>query len=115
MNEDGVVATVGPGPGGTGTTSVRSYRFFLDGTIAATGLYATNGPFAFDDADGTNFVSNVIELHNDTTNHDMWFSFDGVNDHGRVAKTEDSQQLFRHEKAIWIRGTTGDKFRLSAW
>jgi len=114
MNEDAVQATVGPGPGGTGTTSVRSYNFFLDSTIQGTGSYADNGPHDFEDPDGTNFVSHSLMWINDS-GHDIWFSFNGTDDHGRVAAGEPLSQDFRHEKRIWFRGTAGDPFRFWAW
>lgn len=113
MNEDGVQATVGPGPGGTGTTSVRSYNFFLDGAIQAAGGYADNA-HDFEDPDGTNFVSHSIMLINES-GADIWFSFNGTDDHGRVAAGEPLSQDFRHHKKVWFRGTVGSTFRFWAW
>lgn len=115
MGLNDVVATVGPGPGGTKQTSIRSYRFFLASVLAAPGSYATN-PFVFNDADGTNFTSHSVEIINDS-GADLFFSFDGTNDHGKIkaAETTPRVQDFRHEKGIWLRGTAGGAFRLSAW
>lgn len=114
MGLNDVVATVGPGPGGTKQTSVRSYSFYLGAAILGAGTYADNKN-SLVDADGTNFTSHSIQLINDAAS-DIFFSFDGTNDHGRV-KTGDPplQQNFRREKTIWLRGTAGAAFRLSAW
>lgn len=113
MGLNDVVATVGPGPGGTKQTSIRSYNFWLDSTIQAPGTYAAN-KHDFLDPDGTNFTSHTIMLINDSGN-DIFFSFDGVHDHGRVAANEPLTQDFRREKTIWLRGTAADPFRLWAY
>ena len=100
---------------GTGETSIKSYSFFIDGTIQGAGTYAVNGPHDFTDiVTGTIFTSKTIQVLNDST-HDIWFSFDGVNDHGRVLTTEKFTQDFRREKRIWFRGTATDPFRFWAY
>ena len=114
MGLNDVVATVGPGPGGTKQTSVRSYSFYKASTINVAGTYAAN-KIVFADADGTNFTSHSFELINDSAS-DITFSFDGTNDHGKVKTGEPArQQNFRREKTIWLKGTAGAAFRLSAW
>lgn len=100
---------------GTGSTSVRSYHFHRDTTLAAPGTYAANGPYAFiDEIDSTPFLSQVIQIYNDGA-ADMFFSFDGTNDHGRVLAGEVVTQTFRYERRIWLRGTTGEPYRFYAW
>ena len=99
---------------GTGNTSIRSYNFFLDGTIAASGLYTDNFHAFVDTGSGVIFQSQTIMLLNDSAN-DIWFSFDGVNDHGRVVTSEKFTQDFRRERQIWFRGTGADTFRFWAY
>lgn len=100
---------------GTGETSIRSYNFFLDTTIQGAGTYVLNGPHEFiDTASGINFTSHTIQLLNDSGNP-IWYSFDGVNDHGKVLASEKFTQDFRREKKIWFRGTGTDPFRFWAY
>lgn len=101
---------------GTGETSIKSYNFFLDTTIQGAGTYANNGPHEFiDTPTGVNFLSHTIQLLNDSAANAIWFSFDGVNDYGRVLATEKFTQDFRRMKRIWFRGTAGEPFRFFAY
>lgn len=50
---------------GTGDTSVRSYNFFVESTLAGGGTFLENEfPFVDDDA-GLPFVSKVVQISND--------------------------------------------------
>jgi len=99
---------------GTGTTSIRSYTFFRDATIAAPGTYVANGPFAFVDGDLTPFLSASVMLINDGAT-DVWFSFDGVTDAFRVRPGEPITHDFRRARQVWFRGTAATPFRFAAW
>jgi hypothetical protein len=99
---------------GTKNTSIRSYNFFRDSVVAAPGTYAANGPYEFVDPDGTPFLSQTIQVINDTAAF-LFFSFDGVNDHGKLLSNEPLTQDFRRVRKIWIRGTAGSAYRLWAW
>ena len=101
---------------GTGDTSIRSYNFFLDTTIGGTGLYTDplNEHDFIDQIDGTNFLSNSIQVILDGA-ADIWWSFDGVTDFGRVIAGQPITQDFRRFKKIWFRGTAGTAFRFWAW
>jgi hypothetical protein len=103
---------------GTGDTSVRSYNFFLfrtTGTELLAGTYATNGEFKFiDDPSGINFTSHSIMISNDDS-EDIFFSFDGVNDHGVVLSGEALQQDWRRAKTIWFRSDKDVEMRFWAW
>jgi hypothetical protein len=99
---------------GTGTTSIRCYNYFLDTALVAPGTYVANGPNNFVDPDGTPFLSNTIQIVNDGATN-LWFSFDGIADHGRVLPGEALTQDFRRERRIWFRGTTGSAYRFWAY
>lgn len=99
---------------GTKNTSIRSYNFFYDGAIQGAGSYAENFHTFVDAGDGTNFRSQTIMLLNDSAG-DIWFSLDGVNDHGRVLTGEKFTQDFRREKQIWFRGAPAAAFRFWAY
>lgn len=100
---------------GTGDTSIRTYNFNLDDVLAGAGGYADNGPFEFiDDIDSIPFLCMTIQLANDGA-ADMYFSFDGTNDHGRVLAGETLTQPFRRARRIWLRGTAGNAYRFWAW
>jgi hypothetical protein len=103
---------------GTGDTSVRSYQFFVyrtSGTELLAGTYATNGEFKFLDADsGINFTSHSIMISNDDS-EDLFFSFDGANDHGVVKGGEALQQDWRRVKSIWFRTDKDMEMRFWAW
>jgi hypothetical protein len=101
--------------GGTGNTSIRTYHFHRDTTLAGGGGYVDNGPYNFiDEIDQTPFLSICIQIINGGA-AEMFFSFDGVNDHGRVVAGQDLTQQFRREKRIWLRGTAGNAYRLWSW
>ena len=59
---------------GTNETSVRSYTFFVDGTIGGTGSYADNQLDFVDADDGTPFVSHSVVFANDGAT-DLLFRF----------------------------------------
>ena len=101
---------------GTGDTSVRSYNFFLDTTLAGGGTYGENEHDLVDAGSSPQliFTSKTLQWGNDAAN-DIFFSFDGVNDHGRLIAGEKLTQDFRRVKKIWFRGTGGDAFRFWAW
>lgn len=101
---------------GTGDTSIRSYNFFLDTVIGTPGTYVNpaNEHNFIDILDGTNFLSHSIQVVNDGVT-DIWFSFDGVNDFGRVTPSQPLSQDFRRFRKIWFRGTAGSAFRFWAW
>lgn len=104
---------------GPGNTSIRSYNYFFDGTITPT-TYDPAAPLEFIDNNTdpdlqTPFVSHSIMVSNDGGG-DLFFSFDGVNDHGRVALNEALQQDFRRVRRIWLRAATAPvPARLWAW
>lgn len=105
---------------GTGTSSIASYNFTLDTTVQATGDYDSNEHDFINDFDGAfnvglNFQSHSIMLLNFSTTNDLFFSFDGVNDHGRVPADRQVTQDFRRVKKIWFRGTVGEPFQFWAW
>ncbi len=100
---------------GTGETSIKSYNFFLDTTVQAAGTYAANEHDFVDDPSGVIFTSHTIQILNDSLTDDMFFSFDGVTDHGHVLIAEKFTQDFRRAKKIWFRGTTGESFRFHAY
>jgi hypothetical protein len=99
---------------GTLDQSIRSYNFFLDTTIAGAGTYATNYYPYIDQNDGVPFLSHSIMLIIDGA-ADIYFSFDGVTDHGRVKPNQPISQDYRRNKAVWFRGTAGTAFRFWAW
>lgn len=101
---------------GTGQTSVRTYHFHRDTTLAGGGGYADNGPYPFIDEIDTalNFTSHTLQFFNDGA-ADLFYSFDGVNDAGRVLAGENYTQPYRREKRIWFRGTAGQPYRFYAW
>jgi hypothetical protein len=101
--------------GGTGNTSIRTYHFHRDTTLAGGGGYADNGPYNFiDEIDQTPFISINLQFINAGA-ADMFFSFDGVNDHGRFIPGQDLTQSLRREKRVWLRGVAGQAYRFWAW
>ena len=101
--------------GGTGNTSIRTYHFHRDTVVAGVGTYADNGPYTFiDEIDQTPFLSICIQIVNSGA-ADMFFSFDGTNDHGRVLAGQDLTQQFRRERKIWLRGVAGNAYRHWSW
>jgi len=100
---------------GTGDTSIRTYNFHIDSVLAGAGTYVDNGPFEFiDEIDGTPFLCMTMQFVNDGA-AEMFFSFDGINDHGRVIAGETLTQPFRRAKRIWLRGVAANAFRFWAW
>jgi len=102
---------------GTGNTSIRSYNFFADATIANGGFAANE--FIFIDADdGTPFTSKTVLIINDALS-DMTFRWSpdpGTGaPHGRVAAGEPLSFDFRREKRVYLTGTTGAAFRIFAY
>lgn len=104
---------------GPGSTSVRSYNFYFDDSVANT-TYDPAAPLEFIDSTTdpdleTPFVSHSIMWSNDGA-ADLFFSFDGVNDHGRVRAGEALQQDYRRARRVWLR-TAGAAIptRLWAW
>ena len=98
---------------GTGTTSVRSYTFFLDATIGVV-AFPTDPVLFIDQDSGINFTSHSIMFSNDGV-VDLFFSFDGINIHGRVAAGESLQQDYRRQKQIWLSAPAGLDIRFWAW
>lgn len=102
---------------GTGQTSIRSYNFFVDSTIAAGG-YATNQHDFIDADDQTPFLSHSILIVNDSSNPITFrFTADsgGGAPHGIVAASEQLQLDFKRARRIYLTGTTADAFRVWAW
>lgn len=99
---------------GTRTTSIRSYNYYLELTVA-NAAYDLPNPYEFVDPDGTPFLSNSVLFAADTGG-DIYFSFDGVNDHGRVILNETLQMDYRRERRIWFRkATVNSTLRFWAW
>jgi len=103
---------------GTGNTSVRSYNFFVSGTIAAGG-YAANEHIFIDADDGTtNFTSKTVILFNDSANViDIRFSPDpgGGTPHMRALANEPVTLDFKRAKRAYLSATVGSAFRLTAY
>ena len=104
---------------GTNETSIRSYNFFLDTTIAGAGTYAENEHDFVDlDTGITHFLSHTLIFSNDGGT-DLFFRFQdpsiGGADHGRVGAGETLQMDFKRVRRIWFRGTPGLAFRFWAW
>jgi len=98
---------------GTGTTSIRSYNFFIEPVVANV-TFATSPDVTFvDTLSGTNFISQSIMFSNDGA-ADIQFSFDGTNLHGRVKGGEALQQDFRRAKRIYLK-TTGAPVAIRFW
>ena len=98
---------------GTGNTSIKSYNFFVQAKVEAT--YIADGGHDFVDSEsGVIFLSHTVLLSNDTP-LDIWFSYDGVNDYGRVLRDEVLQMDFRRERKIWLRGTVGPTNFVRFW
>lgn len=103
---------------GTKETSIRSYNFFADGTIAGTGAYAENVLVFVDVDDQTPFRSHTLIFSNDGGT-DMTFRFTpdpgGGAPHGRIAAGETLQMDFRREQRIYLAGAPGLAYRFWAW
>jgi hypothetical protein len=99
---------------GTRTTSIRSYNYFLDVTVT-NAAYVLANPNEFVDPDGTPFLSASLLFTSDGGG-DIYFSFDGVNDHGRVKINETLQMDYRRQRRVWLRKATADvPCRFWAW
>ena len=103
---------------GTGNTSIRSYNFFVAGTIVAGG-YAQN-KHVFNDADsGINFTAKTVIVFNDSGNPiDIRFSPDTTGSappHMRALANEPVTLDFKREKQIFLSGTGGSAFRVHAY
>ena len=100
--------------GGTRTTSIRSYNYFLDLSVT-NAAYDLPNPHEFVDPDGTPFLSQSLLFAPDTGGA-VYFSFDGVNDHGRVLLNETLQMDYRRQRRVWFRKATVDTaLRFWAW
>lgn len=104
---------------GANVHSIISYNFHLDTVLAGGGGYADNehdfvnsmdGAFN----DGIIFQSQSIMFFNHSGS-DIFFSFDGVNDHGRVPSLLSITQDYRRVKKIWLRGGAGLAYQFWAW
>jgi hypothetical protein len=103
---------------GTGNSSVRSYNYFVNGSIQGTGTYAENDLAFIDVDDQTPFVSHSILIVNDgATSLSFRFSPDegGGAAHGIVKTTEQLQLDFKRARRIYLSGTAALAFRLWAW
>lgn len=102
---------------GTGSTSIRSYNFFVSSTVAAGGFNANQHDF-IDVDDGTNFTSKVVIIRNDSGNTlNVRFSSDpGTGTpHLSLLANEEISLDFRREKRIFLDGTGGSAFRVIAY
>jgi len=96
---------------GTGSTSIRSYDFFVGGAIsgvAATGLYAENAHEFVDTVDGTPFLSHTVVIEN-TGAENILFRFSAASGaapvtHGIVLPTETIQFDFKRARRIYLSG-----------
>ena len=103
---------------GTGNTSIRSYNFFFDGTIAGGGAYAENVLEFIDIDDQTPFVSHTIIFSNDGAT-DLLFRFTadpgGAAEHGRIQAGETLQMDFKRVRRVYLSGAAGLTVRFWAW
>lgn len=103
---------------GTKETSIRSYNFFTDSTLAGGGAYAENQFDFVDVDDGTLFLSHSMIFSNDgATDLEFRFTADpgGGSAHGRVRAGETLQMDFRRVRRIYFAGTAGLAFRFWSW
>jgi hypothetical protein len=104
---------------GTGNSSVRSYDFYRDSTLGAPALttaFVDVGLTFTDDLSQTEFLSFAVMLANDHTTSDIFFSWDGVNVHGRVTPGTNVSFEHKRKRQIYLRGTAGgETYRLWAW
>jgi len=103
---------------GTGNTSIRSYNFFVDTTIAGGGTYAENQHEFIDVDDGTPFLSHSLTFSNDgATALSFRFTADPGSGaaHGRVDAGETLQMDFKRARRIYFSGAGGLAFRFWAW
>jgi hypothetical protein len=102
---------------GTGDTSIRSYNYFADSTLAGGGTYAENEHQFLNQDDGKPFRSHSFQLVNDGAT-DLFFRIAAPGAgpaHGRLKTGESITQDFRRLTALWLQGTGGSAFRLWAW
>ena len=103
---------------GTGNTSVRSYNFFVGGTIDATGAY-NNNRFEFIDVDDqTPFLSHTMIFSNDgaTTLSFRFTPDDGSGTaHGFVQAGETLQMDFKRVRRVFFAGAPALAYRFWAW
>ncbi len=98
---------------GTKETSVRTYNYYAKTTIT-NGAYGASFEFV-DQLDGTPFISHTLQWCNDGA-VSIFFSFDGVTDHGEIFTGEKLTQDFRRQRRIWIRnGGANCPIRFWAW
>jgi len=102
---------------GTKNTSIRSYNFFSNLTLASGGYNANEYEF-IDLDDGTPFLSQSILIINDGGS-DLNFRFTpdpgGGASHGLVKTTESLQLDFKRATRIYLSGTAALAVRLWAW
>ena len=104
---------------GTKETSIRSYNFYVDTTLAGTGLYAENVLELVDVDDQTPFLAHTILFSNDGAT-DMLFRFSAdptgsAAAHGRVRAGETLQMDFKRVRRVYLQGAAGLAFRFWAW
>jgi hypothetical protein len=103
---------------GTKETSIRSYNFFGDTTLAGAGLFAENVMEFVDVDDQTPFIAHTILFSNDGAT-DLTFRFTadpgGGAAHGRVRAGETLQMDFRRERRVYLAGAPGLASRFWAW
>lgn len=103
---------------GTGNTSIRSYNFFTETTIAGGGTYAENQFDFIDVDDGTPFLSNSMVFANDGAT-DLSFRITpdpgGGDPHGVIKAGETLQMDFKRARRVFLAGTAGLAFRFWAW
>jgi len=103
---------------GTQETSIRSYNFYFDGTIAGGGTYAENVLEFVDVDDGTPFVSHTLIFSNDGAT-DLLFRFTadpgGASEHGRIMAGETLQMDFKRVRRVYLSGTPGLAVSFWSW
>jgi hypothetical protein len=104
---------------GTRNTSIKSYDFYRDSTLGASAVTTTfidvRHEFV-DDLDGGAFLSYAVMVANDHATSDIFFSWDGVNVHGRVTPGTNASFENKRKRKIYLRGAAGGEgYRLWAW
>ena len=103
---------------GTSNTSIKSYDFYRDSTLGATALTTNFSAVAYtfaDDISGAEFLSFAVMLANDGGS-DIFFSWDGINVHGRVSPGTNVSFEHKRKRKIFLRGAVGgETYRLWAW
>lgn len=103
---------------GTGITSIRSYNFFSESTIAGSGSFAENVLEFVDVDDGTPFLSHSMIFSNDgATDFTFRFTADPGSGaaHGSVKAGETLQLDFKRVRRVYIAGAAALAFRFWAW